>query len=169
LRRGAQKKGQVVTAERLALCHWTVHLTNLPPELANASEVETWRRSRWQIELLFKLWKSNGGLERSRSADPDRVRCEVLGKMLAMVVQHWVLWASCWEEPAQNLRKAARSVRDGATSLAAALQKGLRAWIEVLELVRLGVARVAKVSRRQDRPPTYARLQDPALSGYTLT
>lgn len=73
LRKHAQKKGQVVTAERLALCHWTIHLTNLPRELVDASEIETLRRSRGQIELRFKLWKSDGGLERSRIEDPDRV------------------------------------------------------------------------------------------------
>ena len=60
-----------------------------------------------------------------------------LSPMPAMVVRHWVLLASCWAEPARSLRKAARSVRDEATSLAAALQRGLKAMAEVLELVRV--------------------------------
>lgn len=163
----ARKKGQRLTSQRLALCHWTIHLTNLSGEQATAAEIETLRRSRWQIELLFKQWKSDGGLERSRSAKPDRVLCEVLGKLLAAVVQHWALLSSCWEEPSRSLRKAARSVRGQAMSLAAALPE----WTElcrVLELIKRCVATAARVGRRRDRPPTHARLQDPTISGYAL-
>ena len=37
-------------------------MTNCPPELLNWKEVVVLYRARWQIELLFKLWKSHNHL-----------------------------------------------------------------------------------------------------------
>ena len=34
-------------------------------------------RSRWQIEMLFELWKRYGHLDKSRSEKPWRVMCEI--------------------------------------------------------------------------------------------
>ena len=50
-------------------------------------------RVRWQIELLFKLWKSHGQLDKSRSDNPWRVLCELYAKLIAMLIQHWSFFA----------------------------------------------------------------------------
>jgi hypothetical protein len=117
----AAKKGKAVSPERLRLCAWTLLLTNLPVGLASAEELVALARCRWQIELLFKLWKSGGGLGESRSDKPYRVLCEVYAKMIAVVVQHWVLVAGCWKQSRRSLTKAAKVVRQQALSLAAAV------------------------------------------------
>ena len=56
-------------------------------------------RCRWQLELLWKLWKSYGRIDESRSQNPWRVLCEIYAKLLGMLVQHWTLLASCWSQP----------------------------------------------------------------------
>ena len=66
LHKQARKKSRKVSAERLELCAWTVYLTKAPPETMSLAEALVLGRRRWQIELLFKLWKSAGGLARSR-------------------------------------------------------------------------------------------------------
>ena len=43
---------------------------------------------RWQIELLFKLWKSHGKVLISCSADPIRQQCEGYAKLLGVLVAH---------------------------------------------------------------------------------
>ena len=52
---------------------------------APASEITGLYKARWQVELLFKLWKSEGRIDESRSAQPWRVLCEVYAKLAAMV------------------------------------------------------------------------------------
>lgn len=72
----AKCEGQTVSEARLVLLGWEVFITNLPAALASSDEVFVLARVRWQIELLFKLCKSEGGLAESRSANPWRVLCE---------------------------------------------------------------------------------------------
>jgi hypothetical protein len=163
----ARKKGKKPSAARLALCAWNVYVTNVPGGLANAAEVSVLGRARWQIELVFKLWKSDGHLDESRSGKPYRVLCEVFAKMLALVVQHWLLVAGCWREPARSLRKAAKAVRGLALGLAGTLTEAgtLRRLLEVLVQCLSAAATIAK---RRQKPSTYQTLQSPTLFGVTL-
>ena len=55
-----------------ATATWTIVVTNVPRELLNVEEAMLLARLRWQIELLFKLWKSHGGIDEwSRQVDPS--------------------------------------------------------------------------------------------------
>src|SRR5438128_8884689 len=111
LRATARDRGRTPSAARLAWCDWTLLVTNTPPELLSLREALVLARARWQIELLFKLWKSHGHIDESRSGKPWRVLCEVYAKLLAMVVQHWLLLTGCWASPARSLVTAAQTVR----------------------------------------------------------
>src|SRR5262249_50684657 len=57
----AQRRGQAVSLVRLAAADWTIYLTNVPAERLTLQEALVLGHARWQIELLFKLWKSQGG------------------------------------------------------------------------------------------------------------
>ena len=92
----ARRRGHAVSQERLRLAAWTVLVTNVPAELLSGEEVLVVARVRWQIELVFKVWKSSGHLAHSRSANPWRVLGEVYAKLLGLLVQHWLLVTSLW-------------------------------------------------------------------------
>jgi hypothetical protein len=155
--KAAQDKGHRVRPGRLALGGWTVWVTNAPSGLLGLAEAEVLGRLRWQIELLFKLWKSQGGLGQSRSVKPYRVLCEVYAKLLAMVVQHWVLLSSWREVPRRSLRKAAREVRGQALHLLMVL--GAARQLRAVRR-RLGQAleRVCRVEKRRARPAAFQRV-----------
>src|SRR5262245_64739788 len=67
LRQAARDKGRQVSATGLALAAWTLFVTNVPAERLTLREDLVLGRMRWQIELLFKLWKSHGHVDESRS------------------------------------------------------------------------------------------------------
>jgi hypothetical protein len=54
-------------AETLELCEWTILVTNLSAEELTVREALCLLRLRWQIELLFKLWKQSLSLDEWRS------------------------------------------------------------------------------------------------------
>jgi hypothetical protein len=153
----ARHKGQTVSAARLALADWTIFITNAPCEKLTLYEALTLARCRWQIELLFKLWKSQGQIDTSRSANPWRVLCEVYAKLLAMLVQHWLFLVSCWAYPDRSLVKAAQTVRGHALHLAAHLACAAQ-LIEVITVIQNCLAAGCRINKRRAAPHTYQLL-----------
>jgi Transposase DDE domain len=162
-RQEARRRGRKVSEKKLDLCEWNILLTNAPDELLSLWEAWELRRVRWQVELVFKAFKSAGGLDRTRSACPWRVLCELYAKLLAMVVQQWALLAAGYVMLRHSARRASRRVR----RRAGALLRALRGLEELAaEVARLAVVlhRRCRVQRRRRHPSTLDRLAalDPA-------
>jgi hypothetical protein len=157
LRAEGRKKGQTPSKARLALADWTIVVTNVPLSLATAVEILLLARVRWQIELLFKLWKSHGQIDEWRSTKPWRILCEVYGKLLAMVAQHWLFLVSNWAYPDRSLLKAAQTVRKHALHLASVFhcEEQLEAAIAVIQrCLSFG----CRINKRKGQPHTYQLL-----------
>jgi hypothetical protein len=162
LRERAAKHGRTPTAESLALADWTVLVTNAPTSLLTIQEALVLLRARWQVEVLFKLWKQHGQLDASRSHKPWRVLTEVFAKLLALLVQHWVVLTGCWDRPDRSLVKAAHTLRAHALHLLSALGSvpQLRRALSIIHrCLRAG----CRLNRRKRHPNTYQLLLDPAL------
>lgn len=157
IRKTARDKGVTPSAAALALAEWTILLTNIPPELLTLGEALIVAKVRWQIELLFKLWKSDGRLASWRSGKAARILCEVYAKLLALVLQQWVLVVGCWVYPDRSLVKAAAVVRDHAAELASARARPER-LAEVLQTVKSVLTRTARMNKRKKHPNTYQLL-----------
>jgi hypothetical protein len=153
----AKRKKKKIDPGRWALAEWTVYVTNVPADLLNREEALVLGRARWQIELLFKLWKDEGRIDESRSTKPWRVLCEVYAKLLGMVVQHWVLLVGCWSHANRSLVKASRTVRKHATQLAVVLGNG-QLVCRTLELIRQCLASGCRINKRKKQPATFQLL-----------
>lgn len=94
--------------ETLALCDWTIIITNLEADQWTVSAILYLLRLRSQIELLFKLWKSELSLDSWRSQQPHQILSEIYAKQLLALVQHWFLILSCWNEDDRSWVKATR-------------------------------------------------------------
>jgi hypothetical protein len=116
-----RRSSRLPRAETLTLCDWTVMVTNLTPEQVSVEEALCLLRLRWQIELLFKLWKQTLALTSWRTRHPQQILTEVFAKLLLAVVQHWLLLLGCWGEADRSLFKAALVLRKHAFQLAAVL------------------------------------------------
>ncbi len=157
IRKEARKKGHTPSAVVLALAAWTILITNAPPELLSLVEALVVAKVRWQIELIFKLWKSHGLVDQWRSGKPARIMCEVYGKLLAMLIQQWVCIVGCWAYPDRSLVKAAQVVRDHAPDLASA-RACIAQLTEVLQAVQRVLKRTARINPRNKHPNTYQLL-----------
>jgi len=166
LHREASKKCQPVSADRLALADWTVLVTNVGTADLSLDEAMALIRARWQIEQLFDVWKTHGGLDRSRSSQPWRVLAEFYAKLIAVVIQHWLILHGDWAAPGHSLSKAARIVRKTVRELATAIDRIGRLRDVLRRLGRL-LAHAGRLNPRKRHPNTYQRLLDPA--GTSLT
>jgi hypothetical protein len=117
----SRRRGDRVSELALALCEWTILVTNVPRALLSVTEAMALARMRWQIELVFKLWKGVGRVDEFRGSRPQAALCELYGKLLAQVVRHWVIVVGAWSRRDRSPTKAAAIVGALALSLAAAI------------------------------------------------
>lgn len=115
----ARRRGETVSAERRYLTTWTIMATNVPADQLSLQDALVLLRARWQVELLFKLWKDGSQIDTWRTEHPWRILCEVYAKLIGVVIQHWLLLTGCWAFPDRSLSKAARAVRATIPHLAA--------------------------------------------------
>jgi hypothetical protein len=161
LRAEARRKGQAVSARRLALAGWTIFVTNVPADLLPLKAAVVVARARWQIELstqrVPELWKSHGRIDESRSTRKWRVVCDVYAKLLAMILQHWVALLSLWGYPDRSLVKAAKTVQKYALQLASFVWHCSRT-METLETIARCLLAGCRMGRRRKHPNTYQLL-----------
>ncbi len=161
------KKGREPSAERLAWCDWTILVTSVPVDMLTPKEAAVLYRARWQVELLFKRWKSQDLVAVLNGSTVVRQMVRVWSRLLAALVQHWLVIASVWGDPTKSLTKACQAVRAFAGRLAASL-----ACLTELERVLANVCQaLAKTCRRNKRskPGTFELLNDVNLLEFRLT
>lgn len=161
------KRGHEPCAERLAWCDWTILVTNVPADLLTPTEAAVLYRARWQIELLFKRWKSQGLVAELSGSTVVRQMVRVWSRLLAVVVQHWLLVGSVWGDPTKSLSKVCEAVRDFANRLAAALTHGADLG-GVLDDLRKTLAKTCRRDPRS-KPGTFELLNDPDRLDFRLT
>ncbi len=156
-RKEAKREGHTIRASRLALAAWDTWLTTVPPERLTVDEAQVLIGLRWQIELVFKQWKSGGRVDESRSEQPDRMLTEVYAKLLAMLIQHWCILLRGWDDPRRSLVKAAAMIRQHAFTLLLACRQRHRLIAALTTLARC-LASAGQVGKRRTRPATADQL-----------
>jgi hypothetical protein len=122
---------------------------------------------RWQIELLFKLRKSHGQVDQSRSEQPWRILTEVYAKLLAMVGQHRLFLVGHWSLFDRSLFKAAKVVRSHAMHLATHI--GSAAQLEqVITTIGRCLLTGCRINKSRTAPRTYQRLKALEAGGVAL-
>ena len=168
IRKKARDHGRQPSQEYLALQEWTIFVTNCPANLLNWKEVVVLYRARWQIELLFKLWKSHNRLAaRDVEATPQRQMAVLYAKLIGVLVQHWILLTATWNDGQRSLRKAAITVRDWIVLLSDVLDDRRR-LCRLLRRLKDAIAKTARVTRRRKHPSLFQLLNNPELLEYNV-
>ncbi len=88
LRRQASKKGRRLRPETLAYARYVIVFTTFPASQFGAREVLEWYRTRWQVELVFKRFKSLAELGHLPKHDEASARSWLYGKLfVALLVE----------------------------------------------------------------------------------
>lgn len=158
LKAEARRKGHTLPARQLVLADWSILVTNAPHARLSVPEAFVLARVRWQIELLFKLWKSHARLDAWRSAKDWRILGEVYAKLLGVLLQHWLIVASCWSYPDRSLVKAAATIRAHVPLIAYAI-RGALDLVQVLTLLQETLQTCPRSERRVKHPATFQLLE----------
>lgn len=156
VRAHARHKGDQPSRRALERTGWTLIVTSLPADQLSAAEARALLAARWQIELLFKCWKSLAALDAWRTANPQRIQCEVLAKAIGCVLQHWLVCCA-WQRPDRSFTHALALIRAHILAIALALTDHLR-LLDLLAQLTDALARLPGIQPRLTRPATFQHL-----------
>jgi hypothetical protein len=82
----AAKKGRTPSKASLELMGWTIMLTNVPTSMLSLKHICLLYALRWQVELVFKLWKSHMKVHCIMGYRKERVLVELYAKLIGLVL-----------------------------------------------------------------------------------
>jgi hypothetical protein len=127
LKENARKKGKTLSQELIEFAEWSIYITNVSQEWLRAEQVHLVYSLRWQIELFFKLCKSEAGIDKVSGRKKDRVLCELYAKLICVVLLMYFCIPVRWKEDQElSLRKAYKSMRMRASEFYKALRSRYR-------------------------------------------
>ena len=151
----ARKHGTVVSPRQRDWACWIIVISNVPAALLTLAEAFVLLRCRWQIELLWKLWKMQGQLDEWQTKNEARILCELYAKLLGLLIQHWLLLLTCWDDPHRSWITVSEIVRDQSVVLAHGFA-GRLSLTQALRLMCEAIRQAAgrSIAGRADRPST---------------
>jgi hypothetical protein len=167
LLRDASRRQEPVSAQALELAGWLLLLTDAPAKHLSLEEAIVLLRERWQIELLFKLWKQYGQIDEWRSAHSWRILCELYAKLIGVLLQHWLIVLFAWQDEQRSLVKLAQVIRDGSLSVMEALAGSRSLQTAILALARR--MRAGCSLNKRKKHPNSAQLLRSGLTAWLLS
>lgn len=82
---GKRSNGYQLSKEYKIKAHYNIFISNVPQDILSIDQVVEAYKLRWQIELVFKTWKSNLNIHKIKSMKKERMECQLIAKLI------WIL------------------------------------------------------------------------------
>src|SRR5437870_9122486 len=103
----AKKKSYTPSKAHLALLAWNLFITNVPHTIWQTATIRKVYPIRWQVELIFKSWKSYLHLASLKTKKVNSTLCYLYGRMLLVLLNYALcpqLRATWWAKKHRALR-----------------------------------------------------------------
>jgi hypothetical protein len=93
----AKDTGREMSKSKRFFLNFAIFVTNVPQTLLSAELVGTIYRLRWEIELVFKRWKSQLQIDYLKGINPNRIECLIWSRLCSVLITemirgHTVTW-----------------------------------------------------------------------------
>ncbi|MGN4817321.1 IS4 family transposase, partial [Bacillus cereus group sp. MYBK163-2] len=79
-----KSKNRTYSEKSKMIAGLNVYVTNIPWEWVPMEQVHELYTLRWQIEIVFKTWKSLFKIDHYRNVKQERLECQLYGKLIAI-------------------------------------------------------------------------------------
>lgn len=133
-----KKKGYKTSEEYKFIARFNLFITNVPREALPDEVISSLYRMRWQIELIFKIWKSVFGIHHTRKMKYQRWLCLLHFKLLMMIVNWNIIMAQRnylyrWKGKLLSLNKCFKTLFDNTYRLRETLRLGQKGVLKYLK------------------------------------
>lgn len=153
----AAKKGKKPNKRSLELMGWTILITNVPASLLSLDQVTLFYAIRWQVELLFKLWKSHMKVHRISGYRKERILVELYAKLIGLVLFHFLAMPLRARDIDLSPTKAFKRFVTRSGTFAEALRSCKR-LTSVISHLHAAILKFAKREKRKTRLTTCQQL-----------
>ncbi|MCQ6562198.1 IS4 family transposase [Paenibacillus mendelii] len=81
-----KKKGMKYSDKSKRLTEINVYITNIAWEIVPKEHVHDLYSLRWQVEIVFKTWKSFFQMDRCKDVKRERLECHLYGQLIAILI-----------------------------------------------------------------------------------
>ncbi len=82
----AKGRGRTLSKEKLAQMDFSLFVTNIPANILSVKVIGTVYRLRWEIELIFKTWKSQLKIDVLQGVCLQRILCLIWGRLCMVIL-----------------------------------------------------------------------------------
>ena len=158
-----KKKGRTPSEEYLELLEWNSFVTNVPQDWLSLDQVLLLYALRWQIELVFKLWKSQAGLDKIGPWRKERVLVQLYARLIGLVLFFALSAPFRWIMDRElSLPKAFTSFQACIPDFIRAIARGWKTFPAILERLFAHWKRFDLKTQRRKKPSTFHLLSNPA-------
>lgn len=86
-----KKKGHKTSEEYKARAHFNLIITNIPEDDLPDGQVYLLYKTRWQVELVFKVWKSTFGVNKIHPMNYNRLMCLLYAKLILILINNQII------------------------------------------------------------------------------
>lgn len=155
--KAAAKKGRRPSKISLELMGWTIFVTNVPASRLSLEHVALLYGVRWQIELLFKLWKSHAKIHLISGFRKERILVELYAKLIGLVLFQFLVMPLRAKDIDLSPTKAFKRLVKKSGILAEAL-RSLHRLNKVISQIHASILKFAKREKRTTRVTTCQQL-----------
>lgn len=158
IRQKAKKQGKTCSADALFLQDYDLLVTNLPPEWTTPT-LFTLYALRWQIELLFKSWKSQLHMADIGNWRPQRVLCQLYAQLIGVLLLQ-LLTADCrWLKGRElSFPRAIQVIQRFLPDICHCWNQHWRGWKALWTRLTDAFSRFALMESRKKTPSTRSQL-----------
>ncbi|GAB5525946.1 MAG: IS4 family transposase [Roseivirga sp.] len=92
--KSAKRRSVGISNKHKIRCRYDVYITNVDRKTLPIKKIRNTYYLRWQIEIVFKTWKSFLELHKVKKVKKERFECQLLAKLL-WVLLNWQLLSCC--------------------------------------------------------------------------
>jgi hypothetical protein len=153
-------KGKQPSQTYLELLEWQFFITNVPEEWLSFEQILLLYRVRWQVELVFKLWKSQAGIDRLGHWRRDRLLVQIYARLIGLVIFFALSAPFRWLDGSElSLPKAFATFQEKIPALLRAISRGWHAFAAVLKRLYAHWCRYDRKTHRVKHPSTLQALE----------
>ncbi|MEG1990400.1 MAG: IS4 family transposase [Clostridia bacterium] len=168
-----RKKRGTLKQNRIDFNSINAYITNVSDETLNSTQVHDLYTLRWQIEIMFKVWKSIFKISNIKKVKMERFKCFLYGRLIALLLSSSIVFTAknvIMEEDNKEISeiKSFGALAQYLPKLAHEIFKGELCIIRILKRIILNFKRLCIKSRKKNKKIVFDILEILKIKPYEI-